>query len=203
MGLLDLLFPKSCLECKKQGKYICDNCLSKVKVINQFDPISKTFSVFRYEGVIRKAIIKIKYNFAHDIAQELAEVCAKNLNLPLTTNYLLHTTLIPIPLHQSRERWRGFNQSELLGKLIAKKLNWGFEKNLLIRPIEGKNQVGLAKSDRVRNIRGKFAVKTSLEPKLAYIIFDDVATTGSTIKEAIKVLKKSGVNKVVGLTVAR
>src|SRR5260221_804110 len=131
MGILDLLFPVSCLECKKQGKYICDNCLSKVKVINHFDPISKTFSVFRYEGVIRKAIIKIKYNFAHDIARELAEVCAKNLNLPLTINYLLHTTLIPIPLHRSRERWRGFNQSELLGKLIAKKLNWGFEKNLL------------------------------------------------------------------------
>ncbi len=203
MGLLDLLFPVFCLECKKQGKYICDKCLSKVKVINQFDPISKTFSVFRYEGVIRKAIIKIKYNFAHDIAQELVEVSIKNFKNPYTIYDIQNTVLVPIPLHKSRENWRGFNQSEMLGKLMAKKLNWGFEKDLLIRPIQGQHQVGLTKSDRVRNIRGKFAVKTSLKPELTYIIFDDVATTGSTIKEAIKVLKKSGANKVFGITVAR
>src|SRR5258708_21225478 len=171
MSFLDLLFPVFCLECKKQGKYICDNCLSKVKVINQFDPISKTFSVFRYEGVIRKAIIKIKYNFAHDIAQELVEVSIKNFKNPYTIYDIQNTVLVPIPLHKSRENWRGFNQSEMLGKLMAKKLNWGFEKDLLIRPIQGQHQVGLTKSDRVRNIRGKFAVKTILKPALTYIIF--------------------------------
>jgi len=200
MDLLNLLFPVSCLECKKPGKYICDTCLSKVRVINRFDPLSNTFSIFNYEGIIRKAIVKIKYNFAYDIAQELANAVVKNMNLDLK-----NVILVPIPLHKSRKNWRGFNQSEILGKLIAKNLNWEFNKDLLIRPIEGKNQVGLPQSDRVRNIRGKFAVNNekALNFNHQFVIFDDVATTGSTLKEAIIVLKKAGATKVVGLTIAR
>jgi len=125
----------------------------------------------------------------------------------LTTSYLLHATVIPIPLHKNRERWRGFNQSEIIGKLIAKRLNLQFKNNLLIRPIATCPQVGLAKNQRVRNMRGKFAVNSSLksiiQPQIAYIIFDDVLTTGSTIKEAIRILKESGAQKVFGLTIAR
>ncbi len=206
MGLLDLLFPKSCLECHlpaqagKPGKYICDACLSYVEVLNRFNPFTKTFSIFRYEGVIRKAIIKIKYNFAYDIAEELADVCIKNYKLKIE-----NCVLIPIPLHHQRERWRGFNQSEILGRLIAEKLNLGFENSLLIRPKASVPQVGLVRSERVQNIRGKFAVnsKAKLDQNISYIIFDDVATTGTTIQEAIKVLKKSGAQKVFGLTIAR
>ena len=200
MDLLNLLFPVSCLECKKPGKYICDTCLSKVRVINRFDPLSNTFSIFNYEGIIRKAIVKIKYNFAYDIAQELANAVVKNMNLDLK-----NVILVPIPLHKSRKNWRGFNQSEILGKLIAKNLSWEFNKDLLIRPIEGKNQVGLPQSDRVRNIRGKFAVNNekALNFNHQFVIFDDVVTTGSTLKEAIKVLKKAGAKKVLGLTIAR
>ncbi len=220
MGILDLLFPVSCLNCGlsaqagKSGKYFCEECLSKVQVLNRFDPLSKTFSIFRYEGIIRKGIIKIKYNFAYDIAKELAEITAKNMKVDLK-----NAVLIPIPLHKKRQNWRGFNQSEILGKLIAEKLNWRFEKDLLIRPFGGQNQVGLAKSDRVRNMRGKYAannealrvilegqsvIPTGVEEFLpVFVVFDDVATTGSTIKEAIKVLEKSGAQKVLGLTVAR
>ncbi len=126
MDLLNLLFPVSCLECKKPGKYICDTCLSKVRVINRFDPLSNTFSIFNYEGIIRKAIVKIKYNFAYDIAQELANAVVKNMNLDLK-----NVILVPIPLHKSRKNWRGFNQSEILGKLIAKNLSWEFNKDLI------------------------------------------------------------------------
>ena len=200
MDLLNLLFPVSCLECKKPGKYICDTCLSKVEVINRFDPLLNTISIFNYEGVIRKAIVKIKYNFAYDIAQELANAVVKNMKLNFK-----NVILIPIPLHKSRRNWRGFNQSEILGKLIAKNLSWEFNKDLLVRPIEGKNQVGLPQSDRVRNIRGKFAVNNekALNFNHQFVIFDDVATTGSTIKEALKVLKSSGLKNVFGLTIAK
>jgi competence protein ComFC len=206
MNFLDLIFPVNCLECGKSGKYICDLCLSKVEVLNRFDGVNKTLSIFAYTGVIKKAITKIKYNFAFDIAKELATVSAQNLKSPYIKFDKQNTVLVPIPLHESRVRWRGFNQSEILGKLIAEKLNWKFE-DLLIRPIEGKNQVGLPKSDRVRNIRGKFAVNSThenkIEPNKTYIIFDDVATTGSTIKEGISVIKKVTNHEVIGLTIAR
>lgn len=204
LDLLDVFFPKFCLECKKSGKYICQPCINKVRLLNRFDPKTQTFSIFRYQGVVRKSIIKIKYNFAFDIAKELADVCISHLNIKFHTQDII---LIPIPLHKKRENWRGFNQSEILGKLIAKKLNWKFEKDLLIRPIASKPQVGLKRSDRERNIRGKFAVnsaKLSLtRTNITYIVFDDVATTGSTMKEAIRMLKESGAKKVLGLTIAK
>ncbi len=204
MALLDFFFPKFCLECKKSGKYICEPCLDKVRLLNKFDSKTQTFSIFKYQGVIRKAIIKIKYNFAFDITKELADVCASHIN---NRYYRRNVILIPIPLHKKRENWRGFNQSEILGKLLAKKLSWGFDSNILTRPIASIPQVGLPKSDRERNIRGKFAVnspKTSLaKTNVTYVIFDDVATTGSTLKEAIKVLKESGTKKVLGLTIAK
>ncbi|CAN5345712.1 ComF family protein [soil metagenome] len=203
MSILDLIFPKSCLECGKSGKYICDSCLSKVQTLNRFDPVSKTFSIFQYESVVRKAIIKIKYNFAYDIAEELAEFSIKSFKNPFINTK--NIVLIPIPLHKTRQNWRGFNQSEILGELIALKLNWKLEKNILIRKIQGNNQVGLQKSDRVRNIRGKFALnsKAKLDLHNTYIIFDDVATTGSTIKEAIYMFKKEGIKNIYGLTIAR
>lgn len=206
MGILDLIFPKTCLICHKSSKYICEDCLSKVKLINHLDPEINTFSIFKYEGVVRKAIIKIKYSFAYDVSKELALVCAKSLknNKPFTSKNIV---LIPIPLHTKREKWRGFNQSEILGKEIAKILNWDYKNDILVRPIEGPTQVGLKGIERVRNIRGKFAVNPSLKKTInrdsAYVIFDDVATTGSTLKEAIKVMKENGAVKVIGLTIAK
>src|SRR5579859_3571402 len=151
MSLLDLLFPKLCLECGKPNKYICDKCLAKVEVLNRLNRETKTISIFKYTGVIRKAIVKIKYNFAYDIASELANVCIQNLKMPYPTYKTKNYILLPIPLHKKRENWRGFNQSEILGKLIAEKMDWRFKTNSLIRPTEGQNQVGLSQIERVRN----------------------------------------------------
>ncbi len=200
MNIIDLLFPVSCLGCKKVGKYFCQNCEEKIEILNRFDTNSQTSSVFRYVGVIKKGIIKIKYNFAFDLSNELAELTTKNIKV----NWK-NVTLIPIPLHKSRQNWRGFNQSEIVGKLIAQKLNLEFKNDILVRLIQGQNQVGLAKSERVRNMSGKYAVnpEAKIDQNRTYLVFDDVATTGSTIKEAINVLKKSGVKKVFGLTIAR
>lgn len=206
MGFLDLLFPVNCLQCGKSGGYICPKCLAKVEVICRFNPTTQTFTIFKYEGVIRKAIIALKYKFAFAIASELANVCFQKLQSQHTLYHIQHTILVPIPLHKSRERWRGFNQSELVGKLLSTKMGWEFEPNLLARTIASKSQVGLPKSERVRNIRGKFAVNLSPKSKIQgrnIIVFDDVLTTGSTIQEAMKVLQKSREKEVTGLTIAK
>lgn len=202
MAILDLIFPTSCLTCKKGSLYFCPSCLAKVEVLNHFNPFTATFSVFRYEGVVRQGIIKLKYNFASDLADNLSEIFVSKFRNPFPDKNIL---LVPIPLHKTRQNWRGFNQSEILGKLIAQKLNWHFRPKLLIRTSQGKTQVGLKGFDRVRNIRGKFAVNSEakLYQTITYIIFDDVATTGSTLKEAIKVLKEKGAQKVFGLTIAK
>lgn len=204
MNLLDFIFPKFCLECKKSGKYICLDCVSKV-LDGTFD--QNNFAVFKYRGVIRKAIISLKYKFAYDIADELVEESIKRLKLKKYHKVVL----VPIPLHQRRENFRGFNQSEILAKKIAEKMNWKFIPDFLIRNKNTKPQVGLKGISRRANLSGVFSVRS---PYIQYtkrlhhsvgniLIFDDVYTTGSTIKEAKKALETAGFTKIYSLTVAR
>ncbi len=161
-------------------------------------------SLWRYEGVIRKTILAIKYKFTYDVASGLAEACVIKLwNTPITTLGRDEAILVPIPLHKSRERWRGFNQSEKIGELVAKGLGWEFSPDLLVRKIATKSQTELKKKDRKGNVRGVFAINANY-PLLStsYLLFDDVWTTGSTLKEACRALKQNGVKTVWGLTIA-
>ena len=213
--LLDLLFPKNCLECKKPGKYICDECLAKIEKARLVCSVcrrasfqgkthsycrnklslDKMHSFYRYEGVIRKAVLALKYRFVSDIATELAENCKLEIE---------NSVLVPVPLHKARERWRGFNQAEILGKLVAKKNGWEYINNALLRLENTTPQVKLGRKERMQNIRGKFAVNKDFIPEKdkTCVIFDDVWTTGSTIAEACRVLKKAGVKEVWGMSVA-
>lgn len=197
MNILDFFFPKSCLECSRNGKYMCEDCLTKMHIGRQ-DFKNNIYSIWNYEGVVRKAIIKLKYNFASDIANELSQAAFLNLK---NINFK-NSILIPIPLHKQREKWRGFNQSELLVKHLAKHSNSEYEQNLLTRKIASKQQVKLHKKERLRNISGIFAVNEDIRElrEKELVVFDDVVTTGATIKEAISTLKKAGYKKVKGLT---
>ena len=118
MNLLDFLFPKSCLECGKSGKYLCSSCVEKV-LDGNFD--KNNFAIFKYKGVIRKAIISLKYKFATDIVDELIEICVDRLK----SSKFHNVCLVPIPLYKLRENFRGFNQAELLGEKLAKKVKLG------------------------------------------------------------------------------
>ena len=201
MNLLDLLFPKNCLECKKEGKYICSNCLKKVlpaKCDNY------NYSVFKYEGVIRKAIISLKYKFTFDLSDELTSCVLRVVKTnPKFNDPKL--VLVPIPLYKTRENWRGFNQSELIGEKLAKVMNWKFIPDLLIRNKNTAPQVGLKGSIRRSNLSGVFSVRSPYIQYTKYniLVFDDVYTTGSTINEVGKVLKEAGFKKVYSLTIAR
>lgn len=223
MDFLSLLFPKACLVCKKGDKYICRRCLDKVQKSPQvcfschrFSPRglthpsckSKTkvdgfLSVYRYSGVIRLSLIRFKYNFAYDVAHELAEAFSNEISPNLIPR---NSVIMPIPLHNKRQLWRGFNQAELLGKLVAENVNLDFADNILIRIQNNPQQARLDKVSRLRNTCGIFAVNKSQREKLrgkTIVIFDDVCTTGATIEEAAKVLKREGVEKIWAMSLAR
>lgn len=193
MSLIDLIFPRNCLECGKSGQYICKKCLSEV-------PKSKNkSSLWTYRGVIRKAILKLKYNFAFDIADELAKLSINEIRVRKIDDSLI----VPIPLHESRENWRGFNQANLLGKLISTGLGWEYEEDLLTRPLASEQQARLTRTERLRNISGKFAfnLKSNVDKNTKLILFDDVLTTGATLKEAEKTLRQSGFKNISWLTI--
>jgi len=199
MNLLDLLFPKSCLECGKEGKYACEICVEKV-LDGTFD--KNNFSIFKYKGVVRKAITTLKYKFATDIANELVDISVQRLN----SSKFYSVSLVPIPLFWQRENWRGFNQSELLGKRMANKMLWKFVPDLLVRSKHTLQQVNLKRESRRKNLSESFVINPhgySLSTTSSILLFDDVYTTGSTINEAKKVLVDAGYKKIYSLTIAR
>lgn len=222
MNVLDFIFPRYCLECRKQGKYICGICLSKVEASKLICPVCRKWSVdgqthsfcvnkllldgmhsfYKYEGVVRKAILALKYRFAADVAKEITE--AVNFRFESKNGALI----VPVPLHRRRENWRGFNQSAVLGRLVAEKWGVDFEDSLVSRLENTLPQVKLGRTERLRNISGKFAVNANASREALakwdkIVIFDDVWTTGATIAEICKVLKKAGAKKVWGMSVAR
>ena len=163
-------------------------------------------AIWKYDGVVRKGIHAFKYRFASDLADEFVSQ---------TDNQILsgfkEPLLIPIPLHKKREKWRGFNQSSLIANKLAKKFGIICAENILIRTENTTPQAQLGKEERLQNIRGKFAVNDEVlriilceveGSQPTFVLVDDVWTTGSTMQEAAKVLKKAGVQEVWGFTLA-
>ncbi|HUC94583.1 MAG TPA: ComF family protein [Candidatus Saccharimonadales bacterium] len=223
MSILDLIFPKTCLECKKEGKYLCDKCLVKAKILRPVCPycekasidgfthakcrkkygLDGLTSVWDYDGVIKKAIMALKYKYSTEVGKELSENYIKEL---LTRSDLVRGgVLVPIPIHWYRENVRGFNQSVEIGEEVATKLNRKFIPDLLIKKKSTTPQATLSVAERKQNLEGVFTVNPHYDLNSMHfvLLFDDVFTTGSTLKEAAKVLKRSGVKKVWGLTIAR
>jgi ComF family protein len=241
--MFDLLFPRQCLGCGKSGQYFCSQCIQLIKVPKMpvcpqclegsllgatharcLRPLSLDglVSVCRYEDIVKKAIKKLKYKFVTDLAEELVSQATGMIEEKqgrFFPSFDSNWALTPIPLHPRRQRWRGFNQAELLGEMMAKKMGWRFCPDLLIRHKFTKPQTKVKeKKKRRANIRWAFKVNPDSRfsgfaenPRFhrdtvhdsRVILFDDVWTTGATIKECAQVLKRRKVRKVWGLTLAR
>ena len=240
--ILDTLFPISCLACETEGKeFLCSDCASKLPKVHQIcimchkpSPGGLTHpnckSQYSPEGLISlldyhdervsKLIIHGKYYFVKDIYKTLGKMLANEIKTKhphlTTTNY----QLTPIPLHFTRQNWRGFNQAEILCQSLGKQLNLPIAP-ALIRKKSTKTQKDLKKEQRLLNVRDSFAVSPNVKSSrlpapesaadggqlniqsLNCILVDDVTTTGATLQEAAKVLKRNGAAKVFCLTVAR
>ena len=109
--------------------------------------------------------------------------------------------LADVPLHKHKKHFRGFNQSEILAKVISKYSKYQFQ-NLLERKEDTITQVGLNKEERSNNLRQAFKIKQSKIPK-SVLIIDDVFTTGSTLNQCAKILKENGALKVYGFVFAK
>lgn len=220
MGLLDLVFPKNCLSCGKARQYVCADCVAKVRLTEAICPycekpsidglthvrcakklgLDGLTSIWEYEGVVRKSILALKYKYATQIEGELLAYAT-----PLLRQKILPSAglLASIPIFWYRQNVRGFNQSEELGAKVAKALDIKFVPDLIVKKKSTVSQAELSGDARRKNLRGVFSYNARFEIPRSILVFDDVFTTGSTLKEAAKVLKRSGVKKVWGLTIAR
>ncbi len=222
--ILDLVFPKRCVSCGKIGQYFCQNCKSKIRFVeNQICPVCQKptitgathfrcwtkysldglISAVYYTGPTRTAIHKLKYRWVFSIAEDLVNLITSKINFK---NLFPKEkfALIPIPLHPKREAERGFNQAEKLAKILAQKLDWQINTAILKRIKNTKPQTELPAKNRRKNVIGAFKVtRPSGVFGTNFILVDDLATTGSTLKSAGLTLKRAGAVKVWGLTFAR
>jgi ComF family protein len=123
----------------------------------------------------------------------------------IQTTLLHNPVLVPIPLHWWRERQRWFNQSELLAREIGTQLSLAVQTDILIRSKKTAPQAGKKRAERMRSMQGVFTLQTlKKHQKLPHsiILLDDVWTTGATMREAARTLKRAGVTQVWGLTLA-
>jgi ComF family protein len=110
--------------------------------------------------------------------------------------------IVPVPLHPRRLRERGFNPAALLARAIARDRRSRFDAALLVRVRDTPSQTGLDRRARRANVRGAFRVRAGASaPRLIWLV-DDVVTTGSTLVEAARVLRRAGAQEVVAICVA-
>jgi ComF family protein len=207
--LLDLIFPKTCFGCGQVGSYFCPKCLSKIKYnsVKHFSDPQKegSLSLFRYQSLIRASIQELKYKFVIDFSDQLASIFSQKIisDFPHLLNYWQQNNfvLIPIPLFKTRQNWRGFNQSILLGQKIAQNLNLNFSDQILYRHRYTFTQAKIkTHQGRQKNIKNAFV---PIFPILQNIIlFDDVASSFSTLNSAFNSLKSVGLNRCWYLTLA-
>jgi ComF family protein len=163
---------------------------------------SRTLIPFAYKGPLIKSIQRFKYHRKAALARPLSRLLIRGIvDLPRPPSV---DVVVPIPLHPDRLREREFNQAALLARPLANHLKVPFMVDLLDRVLPTPQQVGLSKEERAKNVRKAFAVRRP--DRIAgkrILLVDDVFTTGATLNEAAKSLKKKGAKEVVACALAR
>ncbi|OIP57171.1 MAG: hypothetical protein COX79_05465 [Candidatus Levybacteria bacterium CG_4_10_14_0_2_um_filter_36_16] len=228
--LLDILFPKRCVNCRKFGGFLCADCFAKISFTTNFScPVclapaingmthpfcKKKYSLdgviptLLYKGVVKKLLYQLKYApYLASLGPILSDILFEGIiqNESLFPLLQKNPIIAPVPLHPNRERFRGYNHAGIIAQNLAKKLDAVYVKDILKRIKDTKPQYKLSKEDRKKNILGALKVAEKFENKLngkTIILIDDITTTFATLQECAKVLKKSGAVTVVGITVAK
>jgi ComF family protein len=168
---------------------ICGQCLKKAP------PFSRVISYGLYEGVIREAINQFKFFGLRRLSEPLGNLLL-GLELPAADG------VVPVPLTLRRLRERGFNQSLLIARIIAKEIRAPLLMDILTKEKETHPQIGLTARERLLNLRNAFAVNGSLKG-MRLLLVDDVMTTGATVTECSKQLMRSGAEEIIVVTLAR
>ena len=209
--ILDLIFPPVCGICNKEiNTYLCGKCekeINKITCVGENKYKDKYFSthmyLFKYEGIIRNKIISYKFNDKPYLYKTFCEIFVKNKKVcEFIKNYDI---IISVPMYKKKKNQRGYNQSELIAKETAKKVeNIEYRNDILIKIRNTAKQSSLNKEQRKENLKNAYVVNNNeyiLNKNI--LIFDDIYTTGSTANECAKTLIEAGAKDVGILTIAR
>lgn len=182
----------ACRRCRKplpsfdSTDHTCEACLRRPP------PFSRVDCVGRYDGLLKTAIHRYKYRDNLPLAKPLGQLLVEQI--PPGSAHC-HDMVIPVPLHRSRLRRRGYNQALELARPVAKALALPLESQLLHRLRATPAQQGLPLRKRTSNLRGAFHCKGALAGQRVLLV-DDVMTSGATVTECCLTLRQAGATDV-------
>jgi len=172
-------------------------------------PFARAVAYGSYEGGLRELIHLLKYGGVRPAANVLGRMLAEAVATLEPVFGQGPVAVIPVPLHKTKQRQRGFNQAELIARAALKLHPTAPERltlaaDALRRQRETQSQIGLTNHQRRENMRGAFAVTRADEVNGRQVLLvDDVYTTGTTASECARVLRRAGASQVWVATVAR
>lgn len=232
---LDLLFPPRCVGCAQVGTWFCADCLACIDYVSpplchrcgrplhntsdSHDPslpglcsycrgapikLDGVRSVALHNGAIREAIHHLKYENRRELAPILGQLLADCWQ----ANDLSVHSVIPVPLHPTRLRERGYNQATLLARILTEQIQRtqvqiSIDENHLHRTRATPPQVGLGVQERKANVQNAFDWSGGRLDGTDVLLVDDVYTTGSTLEACAQALRQAGANAIWALTLAR
>ena len=224
--VLEILFPSICLHCRgylqsreERENLLCASCFGNIKIYSNFfrpDPGINLIAVGSYENsALRELIHSLKYNgfLGAQIPLEKLIVRWLETNPILASSFLGSSAsrricLVPIPLHKNRLRKRGFNQAELIAQILSQLFQLPLEAGLLERTRDTKPQIGMKSAkEREENMKNSISIREGRGSPLSQhqniILVDDVYTSGSTMKEAMRALRHSGTRNITAFVIAK
>lgn len=216
--LIDFIFPIFCLQCSRRGGWLCELCRKSLtptlpecyicRRISQSylthttcstsDSLSSIIPLWRYTSLSRSLMSNFKFKSYFDIEKAIDVIISSRLPQIHNIEKLLSGSIIvPIPIHRARQQQRGFNQSEVIAKIISKSSSELYNlhipvTNLLTKSVNNAHQTGADTAHRKSNVIGAYKINESYIDILAdynkLLIVDDVITTGATLNEACKVI---------------
>ena len=195
---INFIYPNVCGICDKVCENdLCPKCEIKLKNIakNKIEKYTDTnfrkhIYLFKYDGIIKERLIKFKFNEKPYIYKAFVKFLIKNEKI---CRFLKsYDIIIPVPVHYNRKVTRGYNQSALISKELAKILLIDYSENVLLKKINNKPQSTKNKEERNANVIGVYYIKNEYKIyNKKVLLLDDIYTTGSTVNECAKVLKEA------------
>lgn len=210
-----IFYPLRCIECKSEIEkgILCSKCRRRYQdfrcyKFNEFvDGLDAACTVYRYEGPVKKVFHKLKYWKKASLLKPMTkELIYAFENIPSAWDFKQYignnkdVIVIPIPTDKLRRNKRGYDIPEKIFKPWAKKFNYKWQEELL-RKRATKPQFGMNQEERLKNVFDCFSIKSRMDGK-TIVLVDDIFTTGSTMREAARVLKLNGAKRVIAFTYA-
>ena len=187
--------PPSCSTCGYPffgmlvGPRICPHC-------TELDPLfEQGKTLFLAKGPARSIIHALKYQSGFYVLKDVKVMIAK---IPSYKDYFDGAILVPVPLHPTKERERGFNQSLVIAKSLNDATMAKDLQNLLVRKVYTQTQTRLSRTARHQNVKNAFALASDavVIPNQTYILVDDIITTGSTFNACAAALREAGATQI-------